>query len=419
MVAGGIATDRSPSFSLPLRYFLLGVASYLCTMIGVAAFGAELTQSTWTPHLLALTHLLALGTIVPMIMGATFQLVPVVLLAQVWSESLGKGVFWVYLAGMLSMVAGFWSWTPPLLGLGGTLVIAAIVAFLVNVAVSLAKGATWGRIGAYMVTALAMLVAAGTIGSLRITGYAVPGLAIPMANAAIAHAHLAAFGCATLLIFGISYQLIAMFAVTHGHERLGWPVYALATLGILTLATGTLGQVTWLWRLGAVLMSLSAWLWIYDVWHMFRGRTRKKLDVGLTLAYSALLYLAGASVLGLTLAFGDASRLPFERLMTTYAVVGLAGWLSFTIMGWLYKIMPFLAWYHRYSKLVGKKKVPMIKDIFDERTGWVGFWLSHAGLVTIALSLMTAFGPGVQAGGLLAALGATTVQLMLIQTLRR
>lgn len=418
MATGGIATDRSPSFSLPLRYFLLGASSYLLTMIGVAAFGAELTLSTWTPRLLALVHLLSLGTLVSMIMGATFQLVPVVLLARVWSEKLGMGAFWVYLAGVIAMVVGFWSWLPLLMGLGGSLVVAALVAFLVNVGVSLAKGATWNRIGAYMVVALAMLAAAGALGALRLAGYAVPGLAIPLANAAIAHAHLAAFGCATLLIFGISYQMIAMFAVTHGHERLGWPVLASGTLGVLALAAGSLGQVSGLWRTGAVLMAVSAWLWTFDVWRMYRGRTRQKLDVGLTLAYSALLYLLGTTLLGLLLVFAP-GILPVERLMVAYAVVGLGGWLSFTILGWLYKIMPFLAWYHRYSQLVGKKKVPMIKDLFDERTGWVGFWLSHAGLVAIALAILAKVGPGVQLGGLLAALGAMAVNLMLIQTLRR
>jgi len=419
MAVSGIATDRSPSFSLPLRYFLLGVVSYLLTMAGVAVFGGELTGSTWTPHLLALTHLLTLGTLLSVIMGATYQLLPVVLLAKVWSQGLGKAAFWIYLPGMLGMVTGFWTWTPALIGIGGTLVVVAILVFLLNVVLSLKQGATWNRIGAAMAVALTMLVAAGVVGSLRAAAYSLPGLAVPVANAVIAHAHLAAFGCATLYIFGLSYQMVTMFVVTHGHDRLGWPVLVTGTLGIVTLAAGSLGQLPWLWQIGAVLMSVSCWLWCYDVWRMYRGRTRKALDVGLTLVYSALLYLLGATVLGLLLAFGVETGLSHEGMMAAYAFLGLVGFITFTILGWLYKIMPFLSWYHRYSKLVGTKKVPMIKDLFDEKTAWAGFWLSHAGLVAIALSLLLNFAPGVQVGGLLAALGAATVQLMLIQTLRR
>lgn len=419
MAMSGIATDRSPSFSLPLRYFLLGVASYLLTMTGVAAFGGELAGTTWSPHLLALTHLLTLGTVLSVIMGATYQLVPVVLLASVWSQGLGKATFWVYLAGVVGMVAGFWTWAPMLLAAGGTLVVLAILSFLVNVAASLARGATWNRIGLAMVVALVMLVAAGTVGALRVAAYARPGLAVPMAHALAAHAHLAAFGCAALFVFGLSYQMITMFVVTHGHDRLGWPVLVAGTLGITAFAAGGLGQLPWLWRGGAVLMAASSWLWAYDVWRMYRGRTRKALDVGLTLVASAVPYLLAATVLGLMLAFGATPGLSAAGLAAAYAVVGLVGFLVFTIVGWLYKIMPFLSWYHRYSTLVGKQKVPMIKDLFDERTARAGFWLSHAGVLAIALCLIFRFGPGVQVGGLLAALGAATVQLMLIQTLRR
>jgi len=31
--------------------------------------------------------------------------------------------------------------------------------------------------------------------------------------------------------------------------------------------------------------------------------------------------------------------------------------------GMLYKIVPFLIWFHRFSTLVGKVKVPLLKDI--------------------------------------------------------
>ena len=33
----------------------------------------------------------------------------------------------------------------------------------------------------------------------------------------------------------------------------------------------------------------------------------------------------------------------------------------------LYKIVPFLIWFHRFSTLVGKVKVPLLKDVLPEK----------------------------------------------------
>ena len=33
----------------------------------------------------------------------------------------------------------------------------------------------------------------------------------------------------------------------------------------------------------------------------------------------------------------------------------------------LYKIVPFLIWFHRFSTLVGKVKVPLVKDVLPEK----------------------------------------------------
>ncbi len=414
-----IATDRSPSFSLPLRYFILGVGSVFLSLLGMALFGGELVQTTWTPRLLALTHLLALGGILSMIMGASYQLVPVVLLARIWSEPLGKATFGTYLAGTLGMVVGFWTWQTRILGIGGALVLLSVLAFLVNIAISMTR-ATWNRVGAYMAVSLAMLVAAGAVGGLRVLGYAAPEGAVPLANALVAHAHLAAFGSASLLIFGLSYQLVPMFAVTHLVDRFAWPVLGLGTVGVLGVAGGSLAQLAWPVQLGATLMALASFLWMHDVWRMYQGRTRRQLDVGLIISYGSLAYLAVACVAGLLLAWGvPVPGVPAPRLMALYGASALGGWITLSILGWFYKIMPFLGWYHRYSTLVGKKKVPLVKDLYDERLGRTGCWAFHAGLVALAVSLVAGWGPGVQVGGAIASVGAFTVVLMLVQVLRR
>ena len=51
MATGGIATERSPSFSLPLRFFLLGLAGFVLSTLALAGFGDELVASATSLHL--------------------------------------------------------------------------------------------------------------------------------------------------------------------------------------------------------------------------------------------------------------------------------------------------------------------------------------------------------------------------------
>ncbi|HEY9899153.1 MAG TPA: hypothetical protein V6D00_08225 [Pantanalinema sp.] len=418
--SGGVATDRSPEFSLPLRYFLLAIGAYVAATAGMLAFGSDLTGSVWHPRVLGLTHVLTLGTIVGMIMGASYQLIPVVLLVPLWSPRLGKATFWVFLAGVIAMVAGFWGMTPAWLGIGAALAGTSIASFLVNVVVSLSRGARLGLVGAFVLASLAFLGAAVTLGMSRALGYAHPALALAIRNPVAIHAHLAAFGGAAMLVFGVSYRLIPMFAVSSEGDRRGAWVLGLGVAGMLSLTLGLLGAAEALVRAGALVIAAGCCVWMLDVRGMFGARIRKQLDVGLAYVVTTVGWLGLATVLGLALAWGAVPAwIGADRLAIAYALCGLIGFIGFSILGQFYKIMPFLAWYHRYSALVGKVKVPLIRDIYDMRLGWGGFWSSQAGLLLGVVSVLAGLGLGVRLAGLMLALGAIATGTMVLQTLRR
>lgn len=415
-----VATDRSPEFSLPLRYFSLGILAYLFTALGVTAMGPDLASSVWNPRLIALTHVMTLGAVVAMIMGACYQLVPVVMLAPIWSAPLGKAVFWIYLPGVLAMVGGFAAGQPAWLGAGATGVGLAIAAFLLNILVSLVKGATWNMVGAFMVTSLASLAAAVSLGMIRAFSYLDPAGAWPIPDAMAVHAHLAAFGCAALLIFGVSYRLLPMFAVSAEADRHGWMVLALSGLGVAGLALGFLLQQPLVVRAGAVLAAAGALTWAWDARKMYAVRVRRQLDAGLTYSATAVMWLLLTVLMGLAMAWGLVpAAISADRWAIAYAMSGLFGFIGFTVIGQFYKIQPFLAWYHRYSSLVGKAKVPLIKDIYDEKLAWYGFWASQGGLALGLISVLAAFGPGIRLSGILLTLGALATAGMTAQTLKR
>lgn len=417
---GGIATERSPSFSLPLRFFLFGCAGYFATMLALAGFGLETTAgTTWTPRLLALTHLFALGFILPMIMGASYQLVPVVLLAVIRDEWLGKLGFYPYALGVVLLVAGFWSWTPALLAAGGTLVAVGVGIFLLTLALSLRHGAEGGGVGGFIYASLGALTAAVAIGLVKVIGYAVPGLAVTIPNALTAHASLAVVGGASLLIYGVSYRLVPMFAVGHEKLRFAKPVLAIGGLAVGAMAVGSLASSPLAVQLGTTAAAVAAVVWACDARMLFSERTRKRLDTGLTYAVVAIAVLMAASLLSVALAWGWVSAEWSVQGAIALGLLGLVGWIGFSIIGYFHKILPFLAWYHRYSQFLGKRKVPLIKDLFDEKSAWAGFWASLAGLGIVLASVAAGVPWGVQVGGALLTVGALATARMVRECLTR
>ena len=97
----------------------------------------------YTPHLIAMTHLFVLGFICSIVMGAMYQLVPVTLETQLFSERLVKWQFAAHLIGFTGMVWAFWNFNMVLVGAFGSLLTLGVGLFVFNMACTLAKVKNW------------------------------------------------------------------------------------------------------------------------------------------------------------------------------------------------------------------------------------------------------------------------------------
>jgi len=68
------------------------------------------------------------------------------------------------------------------------------------------------------------------------------------------------------------------------------------------------------------------------------------------------------------------------------------GFFSFLINGHLFKIIPFLVWFERYSPLVGKKKVPMLNEMLPHRLARFEFIFSSLGMLIAGIGLLVGSG---------------------------
>ena len=161
--------------------------------------------------MLALAHTVALGWIGLTIVGASYQLVPVVLERPLWSERLARWQLAILAVGISGMVAHFalgrWSGLPWAAGL----VAAGVAGHLLNVTLTLRGLSRWSFTARCLAAAhvgLALTALFGlTLAILRAAHVALPD---PLA-AVHAHYHLALLGWVAPMIFGIAARVYPMF----------------------------------------------------------------------------------------------------------------------------------------------------------------------------------------------------------------
>jgi hypothetical protein len=64
------------------------------------------------------------------------------------------------------------------------------------------------------------------------------------------------------------------------------------------------------------------------------------------------------------------------------------GFFAFAVTGHVYKIIPFLVWFERFSPLVGKQRVPMLADMVPKQSSSAQLLFSAVGVVIIAIAIL-------------------------------
>jgi len=134
---------RVPSPLLPLAYLVSAAAAFLVGALGIGWLAPELAGHYYHPRLLALTHTVTLGWITLAIMGASYQLIPIVLEQPIWSERLARWQLAVLVVAVIGMVAHFHLGTWPGLATAAALLAVGIAFHLVNVGLSLRGFTRW------------------------------------------------------------------------------------------------------------------------------------------------------------------------------------------------------------------------------------------------------------------------------------
>jgi hypothetical protein len=409
------APGRVVAPALPLSYLVLAASAFVLAALAVPLLAPELAGHYYQPRILALTHVVTLGWITLTIMGASYQIVPVVLGRPIWSERLARWQLGLTGTGIIGLVGHFfigeWSglvWSAALLALG-------VCAHLLNAALSVRGLAHWTFTARLVVLAhvgLGLTTLAGVLLGLDKLVRILPGSLFPNLHA---HVHLALLGWVLPMVVGVAARVYPMFLLAR--EPAGWPgrvqLWGLA-LGVPAVVGGILASRPLLVG-GALAVTAAVAAHLAWVLTMARRRRRPALDWGLRFVLTGALGLVPATALGLAFAL-DIMAGP--RVALAYAALALGSWATLTIVGMLLKIVPFLVWYRVYGPRAGREPVPSLPDLGWPVVEGVAWALLTAGFVALAGALWLGEPPAIRAAGLLVAAGALAFAATLARVLR-
>ena len=342
----GLTLESLPPISIPLRFFLTAPWFGMLAALLLLFSGPGLWSSSWNPALIGLTHLVTLGFVTMTMLGALFQLLPVLSGEQIPGGRLvAQAVHLLLVAGVLCLSAGFVFGEHSLLGVAVVLLAVALVGFTVAIGSKLVTNIAGGdSIHAMRLAVVALVVTIG-LGFYRALGYLYP-LASTW-NLTMFHVSWALLGWILILIMGVSFQVIPMFQVTPDYPH--WVSRFIPPLIFVCLLLLAFVQAPLV--VNGLVIVLGAAVLVYAGFslRLTGQRKRKLMDVSVRFWQLGLSCLVLAVLLfWLTFLLPDiaAAAQLSSRGMMLVVVLMIPGFACSIIMGMLQKIVPFLAFLH-------------------------------------------------------------------------
>jgi hypothetical protein len=416
-VGVGLATPNTGSIHLAAEHFAAAILYLLAGAVGLAWIAPDLAMGAYvSPRVAGVTHLFTLGWLTTTIFGALYQLLPVALAAPLRSTRLGHVSFWTFAPGAGLFACGVADGSTILHHAGLCLVAVGIVLAVFNIGSSLPQSRSRDETWTAVSIALAFLLSTLVLGTVLLHNIHTGFLEEARVRMLAIHLHVAIVGWALMMIVGVSHRLLPMFLLAHGADT-RWTKRSLASLGVGVLALGiglASGRVAIMWT-GVAALEAGVACFLYQAFSFYRVRVRKKIDVGMRFAATALAFLATAAVLGpFVLARGDGHA----RLATAYVAVGLLGGIVLYVAGFFYKIVPLLAWTVHYRDQMGKERVPTVAEMFSARVAHMQLAAMASGVTLLGGGLGAGSSIVTRAGALLFASGVALFASQIIRVAR-
>ncbi len=362
-------TLKNTSYKVVFPFYLYAAISFLAATVFLLTSTTAFTGHYFHPHILAITHTMALGWGTMIILGASHQLVPVLIEAKLYSNILAYISFILAAIGIPLLVYGFYifdmGWPAQW---GGCFVVLAILSYLINIAISMAKSKNESIHAMFVFTATIWLFLTAILGLVQVYNFTELILPSGSLHYLTLHAHAGIIGWFLLLVMGVASRLIPMFLISkYSNGRLLRWIYALINSALLLFV------VLFLYPGSEVLLFIpeitvfsAIGMFIYYCHCAYKQRIRKQVDEQVKLSLlSVSMLLLPVLLLIIVIVFLISSSVEKVNLILAYGFLIFFGWITAIILGMTFKTLPFIVWNKVYHHRSGLGKTPNPKDLFD------------------------------------------------------
>ncbi len=383
---------KNTSYKVVLPFYVYAACSFFVATIFILTSTEAFKGHYFHPHILAVTHTMALGWGTMIILGASHQLVPVLIESKLYSNTLAYFSFILAATGIPLLVYGFYifdmGWPAQW---GGWLVLLALLSYMINIAISMVKSKNESVHAVYVFTATTWLCFTAILGLAQVYNFTSILLPESSLHYLSLHAHAGIIGWFLLLIIGVASRLIPMFLISkYSNVRLLWWIYALINGALLIFVIIFLypGREALLF-IPVLTVFIAISLFIYYCYWAYKKRIRKQVDEQVKLSLLSVMMLLITVVFLIivivTLILASGEQL---NLILSYGFIIFFGWITAIIMGMTFKTLPFIVWNKVYHHLSGLGKTPSPKDLFNNSVFKVMAIAYLAGFILFTLGIL-------------------------------
>ncbi len=368
MIVSQSAIKMAPPFVLVSKFFI-AACFYLAIFVGILPFSlGEIDMPLLSFSYAFIAHLYLIGFVMMLIVGALYQLTPVVLEIPFSTLRLSNLVFWFLFFGAGFFALGFLLTNEMFLHVGAGAVYISLCYFSITFLLSFKDLQEWTFVRFLLFSSAICLVLGLSFGFMSLLAFFGT---IELENVQLwiqRHALFTFGGFVYCVVLGVSMVLLPMFSLSHNFKDV---FIKLASLFLALALMSSFLAPDYL----VYFLSVSVLFYIIQCSHILSLRVRKKKDywfynVGVALGF---LFIATCFL------FFDAK---IALVLVSF------GYLYHFIVGHLYKILPFLVWYKYVSPYVGKAKIPMLHDMISEKFAYAQLFVSSFGTFIFTCGLV-------------------------------
>ncbi|WEK53258.1 MAG: hypothetical protein P0Y55_11725 [Candidatus Cohnella colombiensis] len=355
---------------LPFFFIVTGMIGFVSYHVAsLFTLANWMTDQARGPEGWFYAHLFVLGWATMLAMGAVYQLINVILQGKLYSEKLGYVHYVVFTIGLAGLLVGFIQSNIHMIAIFASLAFVGIVLFVWNIATTLIRAKQWTTITISAACSMMYLLLTGISGMAMGLNFAFGAWNELHDRLYGTHIWLGTIGWFGLLITGFSYKMLPMFYLAHHYpERMQRYVLLAWNAAVIVGACSFLFDGgSWSLEIAIILLAIA--LILYTIHLLQIKKHRHKRSPGSGIAFSMYANQIFALIVVALALYGLWKP---QHLLDTNIVIFatwcyLGGFVSFTILCYASKIVPFLWWTFKYGKHAGKPGTPVMNDLLNER----------------------------------------------------